>query len=246
MHDAVADVLAQRARLSTGRNTAVALSLLLHAGAAGLAIWSALHAPPPQRVSSVAIRLAPPAQRISQPLTPKPPAPPKPLDAPKEPEPPRIQEPKPQPAKPVTSTAPPEKNTAPPSPFGRSHKKASDNPPAPTPVPATTTTAPDIPIGGAGVTGFEGGDFHYPLYVEGMQRKIGNFWIRPQVAPGIATVIFFRIERDGRISESKIVAPSGNSTFDRAALSAVRSASPLNPLPFGYNGTYLGVQQTFR
>ena len=55
-----------------------------------------------------------------------------------------------------------------------------------------------------------------------------------------------RIMRDGTITEAKVETSSGNGTFDRAALSAVRSSSPLNPLPFAYDGTYLGVHLTFR
>src|ERR1043166_2786385 len=225
MHDAVADVLAQRAALHSGRAAAVVLSIALHAVITGIAVWSALHATMPQSVSTVNIRLASPAR----PLTPKPPAQAKP----KPPAPPRIAEPKPEPIKPTpaTTTAPPLKNTAPTSSFGRSTKKASDVPQPPTPAAASTSTAPTVPVGGAGVTGFEGGEFAYPLYVEAMQRKIGTYWIgRPHVAPGVAAVIFLRIERDGTISESKVLTSSGNSTFDRAALSAVRSASPLNSL----------------
>lgn len=242
MHDAVADVLAQRAALDSGRVAAVALSVALHGGITALAVWSALHATPPQRVSTVNIRFAS-AQRTPRPLTSAPPA----QATPKPPEPPRIDPPKPQPTKPVTSTAPPVKNTAPTSAFGRSTKKPSDVPPPPTETQtAPAATAPPIPIGGSGVTGLEGGEFPYTLYVEGMQRKIGTFWIRPQVTAGVATIIYFRIERDGTISETKVIASSGNATFDRAALSAVRSSSPLNSLPFGYNGTYLGVQLTFR
>lgn len=241
MHDAVADVLAQRAALDSGRVAAVALSVALHGGITALAVWSALHTTPPQRVSTVNIRLTA-AQRTPQPLTPAPPA----QTTPKPPEPPRIEPPKPQPTKPVTSTAPPIKNTAPTSAFGRSTKKPSDVPPPPAQT-APVATAPPIPIGGSGVTALEGGEFPYTLYVEGMQRKIGTFWIgRPQVAPGVAAVVAFRIDRDGTISEAKIITSSGNSTFDRAALSAVRSSSPLNSLPFGYSGTYLGVQLTFR
>ena len=59
-------------------------------------------------------------------------------------------------------------------------------------------------------------------------------------------VVYFRILRDGTITEARVETPSGNGTFDRAALSAVRSSSPLNPLPFAYSGTYLGVYLTFR
>jgi TonB family protein len=96
------------------------------------------------------------------------------------------------------------------------------------------------------VTGLEGGDFPYALYIQGMHRKIGAVWARPQVPQGTATIIYFRINRDGTIVDAKIETPSGNATFDRAALSAVRSASPLNTLPYGYSGSFLGVRLTFK
>ena len=78
-----------------------------------------------------------------------------------------------------------------------------------------------------------------------MHRRIGNNWIRPGVN-GFTAVIFFRILRDGTIAEARVATPSGNPTFDRAALSAVRSSSPLNPLPFAYSGKELGIYLTFR
>ena len=163
---------------------------------------------------------------------------------------PKIVEPKPVPDKP----APVEKNTVPMSPFGRSTKKGSEAPePAkPAPVQQTPSSAlpgtstAEVPVGGAGVTGLEGGDFPYSLYIGGMQRRIGSNWFRPQVQAGTATIVYFRILRDGTITESRVETSSGNATFDRAALSAVRSSTPLNPLPFGYDGTYLGVHLTFR
>jgi protein TonB len=255
MHDRVADVLAQRATLDRGAGTAVVVAVLLHAGLAGLFVYSGRHASAPQPASFVSIQFAPmspqaPAAatpRKSRTETPKPVAPPK-VEEPK----PRIEEPKPDIEKPA---AKPEKNTVPLSPFGRSTKKGSESaapaPQAPAaPAPSNTTGVAaggaDIPVGGTGVTGFEGGDFPYAIYVQAMNRKIGAAWARPQVTPGTATVVYFRIQRDGTIIEAKIETPSGNGTFDRAALSAVRSASPLNPLPFGYSGTILGVRFTFR
>src|SRR5215212_1200847 len=199
MHDAVADVLAQRAALRSGRAAAMALSIALHTGIAAIVVWSALHATTVQSVKTVNIRLASP-QRAARPIAP-------PQAKQKPPEPPRIAEPKPEPIKPAaTTTAPPLKNTAPTSSFGRSTKKPSD---VPQPPAAATTTAPPIPVGGAGVTGFEGGEFPYPIYVEAMQRKIGRFWIgRPHVAPGVTATVAFHIARDGTISEAKIITSS--------------------------------------
>jgi TonB family protein len=249
MQDRVADVLAQRAALDRGAGTAIAISLLLHAGLTGLAVYAALHAPAPREAKMVNIRLAnvSPAPAPAAPVRKVAAEAPKPV--------PKIEEPKPkiEEPKPVVENKPAkvEKNTVPLSPFGRSTKKGSETPPvakpaeapAAPPVPGTTT---DVPVGGSGVTGLEGGDFPYTLYIGSMHRKIGSNWFRPQSASGVATVIYFRIQRDGTINEAKIETSSGNSTFDRAALSAVRSSSPLNPLPFGYSGTYLGVHLTFR
>jgi TonB family protein len=257
MHDRVADVLAQRAALDRGAGLAIALSVLLHGALAAIAAYSVLHTAPPQPASFVTIKFAPIAAaqpqaaarttRVDKPAVPN-----------VEPAKPKIEQPKIEPPKaiePPKTTAKPEKNTVPLSPFGRSTKKGADAPAvAPTPAPpaAATTTAPvagtttDVPIGGAGITGLEGGDFPYSIYLQSMNRKIGAVWTRPQVTPGTATIVYFRIQRDGKIVDAIIETPSGNGTFDRAALSAVRSASPLNPLPFGYSGPFLGVRLTFK
>ncbi len=253
MRDGVADVLAQRVSLDRGPGLGIVLSLLLHGGLIALAVYAATHASAPQAARMVSIEFAKMPGPPAAPATQRKPVTPKPVEAPKieEPEPkadPKITEPKPVAA---TTPAKPEKNTVPLSPFGRSTKKGSETPavakPAtPPPAAATGTTTAEVPIGGSGVTGLEGGDFPYTLYIQGMHRRIGMNWFRPTVAPGTATVIYFRIQRDGTISEARVETPSGNATFDRAALSAVRSSSPLNPLPFAYNGTYLGVHQTFR
>lgn len=252
MRDGVADVLAQRVALEGGASVGVVLSLLLHGGLIALAVYAATHATAPQAAQMVSIEFAKMPGPVATPLKQRKPATPKP-EAPKieEPKPkvePKITEPKPAAA---TTPAKVEKNTVPLSPFGRSTKRGSETPPVAKPAPtppaaAPGTTTAEVPIGGSGVTGLEGGDFPYTLYIQGMHRRIGNNWFRPTVAPGTATVIYFRIQRDGTISEARVETPSGNGTFDRAALSAVRSSSPLNPLPFAYNGTYLGVHQTFR
>lgn len=245
MQDPVADVLAQRAALDRGAVPAVVLSIVLHGSMTGIAILVAMKHTPPMQRAAVKIQFA--TSRMTSPVV-------QPAKTPAKPQPkpaaPRIEAPKPEPAKPVTATTPPEKNTVPLSPFGRSTKKGSENPapPKPTPAaaqPATDSAAPAIAVGAAGVTGLEGGDFPYTLYIERMTTLIGGRWFRPQ-STNATTVVYFVIERDGRIRDAKVETTSGNSTFDRAALRAVLEASPLPPLPYGYNGTFLGVHLTFR
>jgi periplasmic protein TonB len=250
VHDRVAEVLAQRATLDRGAAAGVAWSLVLHGGLIALALYAATHAETPVPAKTVSIQFAQlrgaqrPAPAIQKPAP--------------EPVTPKIEEPKPkiaapQPAVETPPPAKPEKNTVPLSPFGRSTKKGSDAAPPAKTIPAPPAAAPpgvatttDVPIGGTGVQGLEGGDFPYTIYIEAMQRKIGSNWFRPQIAGGAATIVYFRILRDGSIGETRVETSSGNATFDRAALSAVRSSQPLNPLPFGYSGSYLGVHLTFR
>lgn len=253
MHDRVADVLAERQQLDRGAGAGLAVSIALHGALAALAIYTALHAAPPQPASFVTIRFAPmPASAPAAAPRTTPAASPQPsVETPKI-ETPKIEEPKPK-SEPAKPAAKPEKNTVPFSPFGKSTKKGAETPAAAPPAAAPPAagapgalTSTDVPVGGSGVTGLEGGDFPYALYIQSMNRKIGAAWARPHVTPGTAAIVYFRIQRDGRIVDAKIETPSGNSTFDRAALSAVLSASPLNPLPFGYSGPFLGVRLTFK
>jgi len=58
--------------------------------------------------------------------------------------------------------------------------------------------------------------------------------------------VYFAIDRDGSIRDARVESASGNGLYDRAALRAILESSPLPPLPFGYNGTYLGVHLKFR
>jgi TonB family protein len=164
----------------------------------------------------------------------------------------QIPEPVAEAPKPVVKSEP---KTVPLSPFGQSTKKGSEKAPTPHPPPPTPQVAAkpgvvggiDIPIGAAGVTGLEGGDFPYTIYIDRMKTLIGQRWLRPQaVGGGVTATVYFVIDRDGTIRDAKNEISSGNGTFDRAALRAVLEVSPLPPLPFAYNGTYLGVRLTFR
>ncbi len=243
MEDRVGELLAERASLDTGTAPGIILSVLLHAAITAIAVYAALHHSPVHGVNILTIRLAPMTPANAAAPAAKPVSPPLPKLA--EPR-PAVEQPKPAPVE------KPSKKTAPTSPFGKSTKKGLDvaapPPPAVAAHPAGTGTATgvaDVPIGSAGVTGIEG-DFPYTLYIENMKRLIGTHWFRPQVTPGTATTVYYEIERDGTIRNAKIETGSGNGTADRAALRAVLEASPLTPLPFAYNGTFLGVHLTFK
>lgn len=243
MDDRVAEVLARRAALDRGPVPAVLLSILLHGSLIGAAAWVAMRHPAPQAMPMVNIQFAP---QDPAPVVPKP-GEQKPKVAA-----PRIEEPKPVVETPPPTPAPvvPEKNTVPLSPFGKSTKKGSEAPPLAPPTAApeqpTAPVAPAVPVGGSGVAGLEGGDFPYTVYLEQMQRNIGKQWLRPLMHGEPAATIYFRIQRDGTITDARIAVPSISGVFDRNALRAVMAASPLPPLPYGYNGKYLGVHLQFR
>jgi protein TonB len=243
MQDRVADVLAQRSALDRGGAGGVAMSLLLHGSVVALAVYAATHQPRPVSVNALKIRFASPSRPTAVPA-----AQPAPV---RKPAAPRIEPPKPEPLKPADVAKPPDKNTVPLSPFGKSAQKGSENPAPPKPKPpaaaaAGTTATTDIAVGQTGVTGLDGGDFPYTIYIDRMKSLVGSHWFRPPVTTELVTVVYFAVERDGRIRDPKTEVPSGNGAFDRAALRAVLESSPLPPLPFGYNGTYLGVHLTFR
>lgn len=251
MDDRVGDVLNSRsAALQRGAAPSVLLSLALHGALAGAAFYVALHTPQPEAASVLNIRFKP------LPASPSTAAPPTKTPATTQPPatiPPEAAAKVPKMEIPVTTNVPaekvPPKDAVPLSNFGRSTKRGSDAvvPPPAIAQPAVPgiAAAADVPVGGSGVTGLDGGDFPYTIYIDNMKRLVGTRWFRPQFNGGAAT-IYFALDRDGSIRDARVETTSGNATFDRSALRAVIESSPLPPLPFGYSGTFLGVHLTFK
>ncbi|HEY0593675.1 MAG TPA: TonB family protein [Thermoanaerobaculia bacterium] len=246
MRDAVAEVLAQREQeRATSLGSMVAVSVVLHLALFGFMIAGARRAQEPPKIQQLNIRFAGSPAPIARPGRPasKPAAVKKDVKSVPKPEPPKVEE-----AKPVKKEAYAPKQE---SIFGRSDKKVPAREPAREPEPGSAAPGTGVQegfslpgVGSAGVTGLEGGDFPYTIYVNQMLSKIGRGWSRPQAGELLAQV-YFVIERDGRVRDVEIERSSGSAAFDRAALRAVIDSSPLPPLPFGYSGTWLGVHLTF-
>jgi TonB family protein len=254
MRDAVADVLAQReSERATSLGATLLVSLLLHVALFAVVLAGARRADVPARVTQLNIRFAspgPPAA-ISRPAAPAPAQPATKSEIVKP-----VETPKPAPPK-AEATKPARKEAYAPkqeSIFGRSDKPVA----TPEPVAGPASSAPDLPsgasveegfalpgVGSAGVTGLEGGDFPYTIYVSQMLAKIGRSWNRPQTSGEMLAQVYFVIDRDGTVRDTKVTRSSGNAAFDRAALRALIESNPLPPLPFGYRGTWLGVHLTF-
>ncbi|HET6362804.1 MAG TPA: energy transducer TonB [Gemmatimonadota bacterium] len=89
----------------------------------------------------------------------------------------------------------------------------------------------------------EGRPFRFPWYLEQLVSKIERNW-RP-TSNTMSTTVYFRIARDGRLSDIEIAEESGNFLFDQSARRAVEASAPMPPLPDEYDGDYLGVYFQF-
>ncbi|MEK7316351.1 MAG: TonB family protein [Candidatus Eisenbacteria bacterium] len=93
------------------------------------------------------------------------------------------------------------------------------------------------------------GDFRFAYYLATLRNKIGSRWVPPQGADArarpIKAIVYFRVHRDGQISQASIETSSGYAFFDQTAMRALISATPLPPLPAGFSDNYLGVHFGF-
>jgi protein TonB len=104
--------------------------------------------------------------------------------------------------------------------------------------------------GGFGVTG-GGGDFgtRYGWYVEIIQRKISDNWLKYEVDPridgGERVYITFDVARDGHPYNVKVEQSSGVPSLDVSATRALQRIDTFGPLPSDYNGSEISVEYWF-
>lgn len=98
-----------------------------------------------------------------------------------------------------------------------------------------------------GETVLENPNFPYNYYIEQMLNKIDQGWENPVHSNyPLSTVIYFRIQKDGRVTDLNIEAPSGVSQFDNACRRAILSSDPFPPLPAEFSDLYLGIHLEFK
>ncbi len=89
----------------------------------------------------------------------------------------------------------------------------------------------------------------YASYLEHVKNKIQNVWVYPQEAVETGQqgrlLILFSIGKNGDLIRLKLIRSSGYSLLDKAALQAVRDASPFPPLPNRFNLDVLNIYATF-
>jgi TonB family protein len=72
------------------------------------------------------------------------------------------------------------------------------------------------------------------LFVRRIREEIKSNWAIPEHIPidgSLKTVIIFKLDEKGRVSDVEVDEPSGNSAFDDFCVKAIHKASPLTPPP---------------
>jgi periplasmic protein TonB len=104
--------------------------------------------------------------------------------------------------------------------------------------------------GGFGVTG-GGGDFgtKYGWYVQIIQRKISDNWLKyevdPRVTGGERVYITFDVARDGHPYNVRVEQSSGVPSLDVSATRALQRIDTFGPLPSDYSGSKISVEYWF-
>jgi len=92
-------------------------------------------------------------------------------------------------------------------------------------------------------------NFPYTYYLQIVRDRISSNWFTSLVDPSLAgnfqTTVYFRILKNGQISNLEVKESSGLAPFDKLAIGAVMRAAPFPPLPADYDQEYLGIYLIF-
>lgn len=90
-------------------------------------------------------------------------------------------------------------------------------------------------------------EFPFGYYLATIKRKIAARWDAPRQATGgrLYCRVYFRVTREGRVVDARVEQSSESFLFDQAAFRAVMQASPMPPLPEGFDQDYLIVHFSF-
>ncbi|CAN5386848.1 hypothetical protein BH10CYA1_BH10CYA1_52470 [soil metagenome] len=71
----------------------------------------------------------------------------------------------------------------------------------------------------------------FKTYVTYIQNRIKRHWEPPHIHKSTDTAIQFTVDKNGNVSNAKVIESSGNADMDKAALDALKEASPMPKLP---------------
>ena len=97
----------------------------------------------------------------------------------------------------------------------------------------------------AGAISFEN-EFPYDYYIGRMRQKIAATWRPPGGSSDErACRVYFRVHRNGSVSNVSVEESSGVMLFDQSCQRAVFESAPLPPLPREFGDQYIGVHFSF-
>ena len=88
-------------------------------------------------------------------------------------------------------------------------------------------------------------DLDFTSYMNNLPRQIKKHSHKGKRLGGSKCVVHFKINKDGSISDLRLMKPSDSHTFDNAALEAIRKASPFNALP-QHSPSEIEIEYTFK
>lgn len=88
-------------------------------------------------------------------------------------------------------------------------------------------------------------DPDFAPYMENLQRRIKSNWEPPKTGVSTHVTVLFKLDRYGRLLDSKITESSGNREAERAAIRALEMTAPFGDLPSSYTGSSVDVQFKF-
>ena len=92
-------------------------------------------------------------------------------------------------------------------------------------------------------------NFPFTYYLQIIMDRVSSNWFTSLVDPGISgsfqATVYFKIYRNGQISDLKIQESSGIKSLDLSALRAIQTSAPFPPLPRDYEDEYLGIYLIF-
>ena len=99
---------------------------------------------------------------------------------------------------------------------------------------------------GSGLAGQIGlSNFPYQYYLQIINDRISSNWFTALVDPGVEgtlqTAVYFRIFKDGTISNVEVREASSVRAFNSSAVRAIMNSAPFPPLPADYDEKYLGI-----
>ncbi|MCZ2147733.1 MAG: TonB C-terminal domain-containing protein [Bryobacterales bacterium] len=117
---------------------------------------------------------------------------------------------------------------------------------------AVATPMYSIPGGGGGIGIGAGSPFgtHLGWYADLIRQRIGEKWrtqnLDPRLNSARVVIVNFDIQRNGEVSNLRLVQTSGNYALDQSTLRAVQEASPLPQLPAEFTRNKANVEFQFQ